>query len=327
MTTSTRRAHAPAWVLAFLAAVLAVVLGAFTAGPASALTASAAQNAVGASTPTAQVAVEPSASITAGPRLGNDPPQPRTVVATGVAANTGRTAARTCLRSFAGTTLVLMADGTKKPIKDIKVGDEVVATDPETGERVTRKVTYLWVHDDELADLVLADGSVLTTTTDHLFWSVTDQRFEQADQLTAGEVVLGDSGRQITVIGFRPGTESSGLAYNLEIAGVHTYHVGPEAILVHNECSDEAWDIAMKAFDKHGADMGFKSVDEMGAYVDDVMSRSAGHLRDDGSRFWIDYGNSAIIFRGPNAGVPGSVYRPDNFSHAVDEALRRAVNE
>ena len=88
MTTSTRRAHAPAWVLAFLAAVLAVVLGAFTVGPASALTASAAQNAVGASTPTAQVAVEPSASITAGQRLGNDPPQPRTVVATGVAANT-----------------------------------------------------------------------------------------------------------------------------------------------------------------------------------------------------------------------------------------------
>ena len=89
MTTSTRRAHAPAWVLAFLAAVLAVVLGAFTVGPASALTASAAQNAVGASTPTAQVAVEPSASITAGQRLGNDPPQPRTVVATGVAAKYG----------------------------------------------------------------------------------------------------------------------------------------------------------------------------------------------------------------------------------------------
>lgn len=94
MTTSTRRAHAPAWVLAFLAAVLAVVLGAFTAGPASALTASAAQNAVGASTPTAQVAVEPSASITAGPRLGNDPPQPRTVVATGVAANGGMAGVR-----------------------------------------------------------------------------------------------------------------------------------------------------------------------------------------------------------------------------------------
>ncbi|UJP39143.1 hypothetical protein [Cellulomonas palmilytica] len=87
MTTATRRAHAPAWVLAFLAAVLAIVLGAFTAGPAPAATTSTAQNAVGASNTAAQVSVETSAGITAGQRLGNDPPQPRTVVATGVAAN------------------------------------------------------------------------------------------------------------------------------------------------------------------------------------------------------------------------------------------------
>ncbi|GEA81425.1 ribonuclease domain-containing protein [Cellulomonas uda] len=88
MTTSTRRAHAPAWVLAFLAAALAVVLGLFTAGPASAATHSTAQNAVGASSTAAQVAVEPSASITAGQRLGKDPPRLRIVVATGVAPKT-----------------------------------------------------------------------------------------------------------------------------------------------------------------------------------------------------------------------------------------------
>lgn len=95
-------------------------------------------------------------------------------------ANTGRTAAQTCLRSFTGTTLVLMADGSKKLIEDIEVGDRVVATDPETGERVTRNVTCVWVHDDSVLDL-LVDGEVITTTDDHLFWSVTDQRFERAD--------------------------------------------------------------------------------------------------------------------------------------------------
>src|SRR3546814_15533877 len=42
------------------------------------------------------------------------------------------TGARTCLRSFAGATLVLMAGGTKRPIEDVKVGDEIIATDPET---------------------------------------------------------------------------------------------------------------------------------------------------------------------------------------------------
>jgi Pretoxin HINT domain len=132
-----------------------------------------------------------------------------------VAANgVGRTGARTCLRSFAGTTLVLMADGTRKPIEDIKIGDKVVATDPETGERVSREVTHVWVHDDQVEDLVI-DGEVITTTEDHLFWSVTDRRFEQADELVPGEFVLGDGDHRIAVSGFRLGTERTALAYNL----------------------------------------------------------------------------------------------------------------
>jgi hypothetical protein len=96
-------------------------------------------------------------------------------------------------------------------------------------------VTHLWVHDDELADLVLGDGTVITTTEDHLFWSVTDERFEQADQLATNEVVLGDEGRRITVVGFRDGTSRIEAAYNLSIEGVHTYHVGVDEILVHND--------------------------------------------------------------------------------------------
>lgn len=153
----------------------------------------------------------------------------------GVAANTESTLARTCLRSFAGDKLVLMADGTKKAIEYIEVGDRVVATDPETGERVNRKVTRVWVHDDTVLDLVV-DGDVITTTEDHPFWSVTDHAFERADQLAAGEVVLGDAGRQLAVTGFTRGTERTALAYNLSIKVVHTYHVGADEILVHNDC-------------------------------------------------------------------------------------------
>lgn len=35
--------------------------------------------------------------------------------------------------SFTPDTRVLMADGTSKAIKDVKIGDKVLATDPETG--------------------------------------------------------------------------------------------------------------------------------------------------------------------------------------------------
>jgi len=87
MTMATRTARRSRSALMFLAAVLAVAVGLIAAGPASALTASAAETRVGASASAAEVAVEPSVSITAGQRLGNDPPRPQIVVATGVAAN------------------------------------------------------------------------------------------------------------------------------------------------------------------------------------------------------------------------------------------------
>lgn len=89
MTTRARPDHRPAVVVAFLAAVVTVVVGLLGAGPASAAV-PAAQNAVGASTLAAPFVVEPSANITADQRLENNPPRPGIVVATGVAANTVR---------------------------------------------------------------------------------------------------------------------------------------------------------------------------------------------------------------------------------------------
>lgn len=144
------------------------------------------------------------------------------------------TGARAC--SFDGSTPVLMADGSRKPIAEIEVGDDVVASDPETGERGARDVEHVFVHEDTVTDLALAGGEVLATTEDHPFWSVTDQRFERADELAAGELVLTADGRALAVSGLRVTTARAALAYNLEVAGVHTYHVGADEVLVHNAC-------------------------------------------------------------------------------------------
>jgi len=70
--------------------------------------------------------------------------------------------------SFSGDTQVLMADGTTKPIQDITVGDQVLATEPETGEHSARTVTHVWVHQDQLVDLQLDNSRSVTTTEDHL---------------------------------------------------------------------------------------------------------------------------------------------------------------
>jgi RHS repeat-associated protein len=137
--------------------------------------------------------------------------------------------------SFNGGTLVLMADGSKKPIKDIELGDEVLATDPETGERGPRKVTRLWVHTDTLLELEV-DGGVLTTTEDHPFWNATDRQFQRADQLDAGDQLLSDDGQLIRVIGIRPSSQHIATAYNLTVDDIHTYYVvaGNTPVLVHN---------------------------------------------------------------------------------------------
>lgn len=114
----------------------------------------------------------------------------------------------------------------------------VIATDPETGAQAAKTVEHVFVHDDTMFDLVI-DGEIITTTEDHPFWSVTDQRFERADELAAGEKLLAADGRRIAVSRLTLGSERRAQAYNLSVEGIHTYHVGLSTILVHNAGCDE----------------------------------------------------------------------------------------
>jgi Pretoxin HINT domain len=138
--------------------------------------------------------------------------------------------------SFEGETRVLMADGTTNPIDEVRVGDEVLAQDRETGEKSARKVTHLWVHDDEYVRLEIGSGTVLTTAN-HPFWNDTDKRWERADELNVGDDVLTADGRRVRV-GYLQSAAGHGAAYNLTVEGLHTYHVlvGHAAVLVHNTC-------------------------------------------------------------------------------------------
>ena len=139
-----------------------------------------------------------------------------------------------CFTSFAGTTLVLMADGTHEPIRDVRPGDYVHATDPVSGVNGPRRVIDTFVHPDTLVDLRLASGDRITTTADHPFWSSTDRTFEDAKDLAPGEKVLSANGTELAAGGLDTGTAREGAAYNLAVLGLHTYHVGDAEVLVHN---------------------------------------------------------------------------------------------
>lgn len=139
-----------------------------------------------------------------------------------------------CFASFAGSTPVLMADGTHKPIRDVRPGDDVHATDPVSGVSGPRRVLDTFVHRDTLVDLRLASGDKITTTSDHPFWSSGDHAFEDAKDLAPGEKVLSANGTEPAVGGIDTGTIREGAAYNLAVLGLHTYHVGDAEVLVHN---------------------------------------------------------------------------------------------
>jgi RHS repeat-associated protein len=152
-------------------------------------------------------------------------------------------------RSFAADTPVLLADGTTKPIEDIRVGDRVIATDPETGAQGSRVVTAVWVHQDDLYTLTVG-GRRLATTEDHPFWDVTDHRWERADELDRGDSLRTPDGRIARVDGFSLRHGHRATAYNLTVNNLHTYYVlaGKTPVLVHN-CGNSNYE----AGGKHGS--------------------------------------------------------------------------
>jgi len=169
----------------------------------------------------------------------------------------GRVAsAASCLLSFSGATRVLMADGSTKAIKDIKVGDRVMATNPITGEHGARRVQHLWPHRDDLTRLDIDGGSVVTTE-DHPYWNATDRAWEQIQDFDPGDLLLTAQGRLVAVHGLAWGTTHRAAAYNLTVAGIHTYYVvaGHHTVLVHN-CgggAKEAADLALAGGRTSGA--------------------------------------------------------------------------
>ncbi|WP_351230143.1 RHS repeat-associated core domain-containing protein [Streptomyces sp. NPDC002133] len=142
--------------------------------------------------------------------------------------------------SFTPGTPVLMADGTRKPIKDIKVGDEVPATDPETGETGPRKVTALiqGTGEKQLVDITIdTDGLAgeLTATDGHPFWVPELRQWVDAADLKAGQWLQTSAGTyvQISALGHRREHQT---VYNLTVEDLHTYYAlaGNTPLLVHN---------------------------------------------------------------------------------------------
>jgi hypothetical protein len=143
-------------------------------------------------------------------------------------------------KCFLAGTAVLMATGATKDIEDIELGDEVLATDPETGETGPRKVVRLIVTEDDKhfnkLSIATEDGiEKLTATHENPFWAPSEDRWVDAGDLKPGMSLLTDDGDTVIVTANHAYTKRA-RTYNFTVADLHTYYVlaGETPVLVHN---------------------------------------------------------------------------------------------
>lgn len=145
--------------------------------------------------------------------------------------------------SFLPGTLVLMGDGTSKPIEEIKAGDEVLSTDPETGKSTVETVKAPLVDRDEkhlVRVTIDSDGTSgtetaqITATDGHPFWVPSLGEWLDATNLIAGQSLSNGTGT-VRIVAVNRYTERA-TVHNLTVTGPHTYYVVADgtAVLVHN---------------------------------------------------------------------------------------------
>ncbi|HKT03689.1 MAG TPA: polymorphic toxin-type HINT domain-containing protein [Rugosimonospora sp.] len=192
-----------------------------------------------------------------------DPPAPNEVdpVAARQDANAAAMDDATC-NSFAPDTPVLMADGSHKPISQIQDGDQVVATDPTTGQTADRTVTDTIVGqgDKNLVRITVdTDGNAgnatgtLVATDNHPFWVQDLHAWVNAGDLKPGELLRTAAGTYVQITAIQRYTAHNQRVYNLTVDTTHTYYVtaGDTPVLVHN-CEVGSADKLRKALEAAG---------------------------------------------------------------------------
>ncbi|MFF4599819.1 Hint domain-containing protein [Amycolatopsis sp. NPDC001319] len=148
-----------------------------------------------------------------------------------------------------------MADGSTKPIEDVKVGDKVRNAEPDDSSTEIHTVTALHITDTDrdFVDVTIATPAgpkKITSTAHHSWWDVTTHAWTDAADLAPGDLLDTPGGGHAVIQSLNRYT-SSIRTYNLTIDTTHTCYVvaGATPVLVHN-CNFRVGD-ADEHYDKH----------------------------------------------------------------------------
>ena len=141
------------------------------------------------------------------------------------------------LTCFVAGTMILTASGLVA-IENIKAGDKVISTDPETFETAEKTVLETYIREVTTLVHLTVNGEEIVTTVDHPFY-VKNQGFIKAGELIVGDELLDVNGNVLLVENFDVElTEKPVKVYNFQVEDFHTYYAGGLGVLVHNASNE-----------------------------------------------------------------------------------------
>src|SRR5262249_54321590 len=116
------------------------------------------------------------------------------------------------------------------PIESVKVGELVIAQNPESGELAYKPVIDLTTRPKTALIETHLGETVIRSTAGHPFW-VSGKGWQMAKELKAGQWLHTASG-EVQIDSAESSDEA--VCYNLVVADFHDYFVGKAKVLVHD---------------------------------------------------------------------------------------------
>lgn len=129
---------------------------------------------------------------------------------------------------FLAGTKITLADGSTKPIEDIRVGDMVLAFDEKTNELKADKVKQTFVHPDEEGYLII-NGRIKATANHPVY---AKGQWREIGTLEVGDELLNAQGKPERITS-KEYVQAKVTVYNIEVNPFHTYIA--DNVVVHNK--------------------------------------------------------------------------------------------
>ena len=125
-------------------------------------------------------------------------------------------------------------------IENIKAGDIVISTNPDTKETAEKRVVETYIREDSKLIHLVVNGEEIITTETHPFY-VNKCGFVEAGELKVGDELLDVDNNILLIEDYTVEvTKQPTTVYNFQVEDFHTYFVGECYIWVHNAtCTPE----------------------------------------------------------------------------------------